>query len=314
MCVIVGPVEKVAKTRIVVATTAAPDRQVIVYANEVTLAGQQPVAMILPFYNGRGNGVEVISTAADDSALFDILDRACKPQTRGRGGETMLGYGNSASFDSSPRLEVLRSGSYRYSVAPTAADLHRADERIFRDLPADLQSLVDEYAAGQFGFVVCILDATASYSPFAYVSDVLPNGSLFVPTRHYHTHPTHPATSRRHHHSVAVRPMAAADWAGAAPAHQSNAAAAASVTADWDHDVYVVGLPADGLKCVSMDNKPPTQRGCYRAHRLSHEWDDSSSDLHAIFGGMEDIDPAYIAKYRLTSSQGVHPNVDMVFA
>lgn len=301
MCVIVGDVEKVANTRIVVAATAL-NSQLVVYANEVTLSGP-PVAMVLPFYNGR-SGVEVIPTEPGDVELFDVLKRACEPMALGlrSGGQTLScnSYGRSAS-----PLPVLRAGSYRYSVAPTPADLRRIDERIFRDLPADLSALIAEYAAGNFGFLVCLLDESAAYAPFAYISDRLPGGALFVPTRHFHTHPHHGAVRARGFLYPTV--VGDSSTATAAAASGGRPAAETAVSVDWDHEVYVVGLEAAQLMCNSMGGLAPTQVGVNRVHGAY--W--AASALKSILSDANQ-DPAYIAKYRITNRFPRVDNVDMV--
>lgn len=296
---IVGEVEKVGKTRIVVAA-AAGHRQLVVYSNQVTLApGGRPVAMILPFYNGGGHGVEVVPTVPEDAALFDNLEYACKDLSlMKRGGGGTFGVADSYGNSAAPRLEVLRSGSYRYSVAPTAADIVRADPSVFTSLPADLQVLVDQYQAQQFGFVVCLLDASADYAPFAYVSDRVPGSeSLFVPTRHYHTH-SGGSGSR-----MTFELGGSGGLSGSAFVPRGAAAA----TAEWDHDVYVLGLDAQHQVCATLDNMPPTAKA-QRPLRLAG-WKDSP--LRASFQGADGSETYvnHIAKYRVsdTGTRRVYP-------
>lgn len=303
MCMIVGEVEKVGKTRIVVAA-AAGHRQLVVYVNQVTLAPDgRPVAMILPFYNGGGHGVEVVPTVPEDVALFDKLEDACNRdfalKTRGRGG-----YDRLSSTNGAPRLEVLRAGSYRFSVAPTAADIVRADPSVFTSLPADLQALVNQYQARQFGFIVCLLDASADYAPFAYVSDRVPNTeSLFVPTRHYHTHPkAAPA--------AATMELGGRFGGGFGPAPGRPAAA----SAEWDHDVYVLGLDAHHQVCASLEDMPPSGTA-HRPLRLAG-W--KQSPLRESFQGADESETYvnHIAKYRVHDGlafarRRVLPNEDM---
>jgi hypothetical protein len=222
MCIIVGNIESVSQTKI--AVVVKPDnRQLVVYSNRVMLAGNRewgddapeaakPVAMVLPFPNWSGRDVEVVPTKPTDCDVFDALDKACSPLPA-----SMDMFGLEVD-DEESFLEVRRSGSYRYSVAATPADLRRADPTVFAGaLPADLSLLIEQYAAAQFGFIVCVIDASAVYTPFAYLCDRLPgSGAVFVPTKHYHSH----------------------DAAGSAD------------TADWDHSVYVLGTRA--LICASI--------------------------------------------------------------
>lgn len=303
MCMIVGEVEKVGKTRIAVAA-AAGHRQLVVYSNQVTLApGGKPVAMILPFYNGGGHGVEVVPTTPDDAVLFEKLEDACKVQSLNKSRNGDSSYSNSTfTFGAPPPLEVLRSGSYRYSVAPTAADIVRADPSVFTNLPPDLQALVDKYQEQQFGFIVCLLDASADYAPFAYVSDRVPGSeSLFVPTRHYHTHPAAAP--------IGVGFGAAADAGGPASRRLIPRA-----HAEWDHDVYILGLDAQHQVCTSLHDLPPSGRA-QRPLRLAG-W--KESPLRASFQGADQSQTYvdHIAKYRVTDGLGLTrmralPNEDM---
>lgn len=283
MCIIVGDIADVSGTNI--AVVVKPDnRQLVVYSNRVILAADRewdseveaaaaaaakPVAMILPFPNHTGRGVQVVPTRPDDCKVFDMLDEACTPLP-----EITLGDGRFGTpiADSDSDLEVFRSGSYRYSIAETPADLRRADPTVFTDLPADLNALIAQYADAMFGFLVCIIDASAAYSPFAYLCDRLPGGSgggggpVFVPTKHYHT--------RRRHEATATA---------------ATAAAAAAAAADWDHNVYLLGVrprfcasinrSGKGARC-GIDCLP---RGPLMASALAKEIGKCDANLIAYF-------------------------------
>ena len=229
MCIIVGEVNSVSNTQIVVADLAHEkrDEQLVVYANMVNITGA-PVAMVLPFYNAEGRGVDVIATVPEDMVLFDMLKSATTADKSRN--YSMLSANSFYDCDEEDFLEVQRAGAYRYSVAPLATDLVRADPAIFSNLQPDLGALFAEYQAAGFGFIVCIIDASASYAPFAYVSQRQADGGLFVPTRHHHSHPVSFTRSMR------------------------------SIGEDWDHSVYVWNK-GPGVTCTSMLGTPTRLSG-----------------------------------------------------
>ncbi len=179
MCIVSGPVQEIAKTEILVAR-GDDGRQLTVYSNRVKLFEDRPVAMILPYPRGP---VEVVRTNASDAEIFSALRKSHEVPKRsfdtfGGGGTTKMSRGG-------PTLEVRRSGAYRYSIAPTVADLERADEAVFDLSDSALAALLSEYAERAFSFIVCRIDDNVDYAPFAYRSLIV-NENLFVPTKHYH--------------------------------------------------------------------------------------------------------------------------------
>lgn len=259
MCIIVGAVQKVAGTRIFVAPVVA-DRQLVVYSNEVELyPSAPPAAMILPFCNGAGSGVDILTTSPSDADLFDVLDtyflRASAYKLAAAAGK----FGTKSGGEKK-KLEVMRAGSYRYSIAPTADDLLCADPDVFADMPADLQTLVDEYRTGEFGFIVCRLDASAKYAPFAYISDRCPAAiggdalhasqrPLFVPTRHFHS----PWWTRFALGRAVARML-------------GGSGTTAAVAADWDHEVFVLNGGGEAQRCDdAMAMRRPTETAHFHA-------------------------------------------------
>lgn len=173
MCMISGEVSSVEHTNIF-AAVLPNNKQLTVYSNAVTIVNK-PVAMILPFY---GNYIEMIATTPNDVNVFLELDRHF-PRFRGNKSP----YGGFFENDGQT-LEVLRSGSYRYSIAHSLEDFNRLDANVFQ-IDSELTSLLTTYKNAQFSFLVCIIDSSASYSPIAYVTNH--NGTnLFIPTKHYH--------------------------------------------------------------------------------------------------------------------------------
>ena len=177
-----GTIEKVSNTKIL-AANIGNNRQLTVYSNDIQLTGTQiPVAMILPYPKGK-RPIQIVETNPLDSGFFKDID-ACFPYS-GNWGVKTFGM-NPRSAKSAEYLPVLRSGSYQYSLANSTQDLMRINPDVFRIKP-DLQSLLQAYENKHFAFVVCIIDSSASYSPFAYITDIV-NSQVFVPTKHYHEH------------------------------------------------------------------------------------------------------------------------------
>lgn len=198
MCIIQGEIKNVSKTKILATkvkkslTTSGKPLQLIVYSNTVELSNNgNPVAMVLPFpnypnsKNDRRNFIKILETKPKDSKLFDYLDERFKEHTFG-----------SSSYDgllknSSGRgtLKVSRSGSYRYSIVNELSDFNKLNNNVFK-LDPDVEKILSTYYQN-FGFIVCIIDTSADYSPFAYISERMPNGKIFIPTRHHHQHQNH---------------------------------------------------------------------------------------------------------------------------
>lgn len=135
-------------------------------------------------------------------------------------------------------LPVQAAGAYRYSIVPMVEDFARLNYATFGlAAHSELYGLLQHYYSGSFAFLVCIIDTSAKLRPFAYEYDNLANGTMFVPTRHFHPR----ATS-----VLGLAAAAAASFARfvlglAAPTEPER-----EVDADWDHKIYSVdALPED---------------------------------------------------------------------
>lgn len=174
-----SPVYKVADTFIFVGVNSTKTRQFTVYSNEIVNFSRKN-AMILPvpypssvkFHDLSGYN----NFFSDCSDCFrTVYDPSMKPITKSR------------SFNSSDekRLSVFSVGSFNASIAESLDDIKRIDESVFK-----ISSNIEEYLCknynNSFGFIVCCLkDGDVKYHPFAYSNDIS-NGSVFVPTRHFH--------------------------------------------------------------------------------------------------------------------------------
>jgi hypothetical protein len=174
MCMIQGTPEKISDTRILVSivNTEYP-LQLVVYSNKVKT--ETPVAMILPFPNhSKKNFVKVLETTKKDNQIFDMLNISFIPLVF-----------NLSVRKTKGKLEVLRSGSYRYSIVKSLSDFDSLSD-IFKLTDPKLQVVLSKNYQN-FGFIVCIIDANTDYTPFAYITEKLPDGKMFIPTRHYHS-------------------------------------------------------------------------------------------------------------------------------
>jgi hypothetical protein len=175
MCMISGDVEDVSNTKIFCAFLSN-NKQITVYSNQIkTIDKPSPSAMILPVPNKVSKVIDMTKYPN----FFEKLNKACTPVTKGRGGNF--------SFNNSAPLPVQRCGSYRYTIVPNIEQFKNVQNNVF-DVDLSCLDYMKKYYSKKFEFIVCILDKDAEYSPFAYVHDV-DQKRLFVPTRHYHTHP-----------------------------------------------------------------------------------------------------------------------------
>nr|QYA18352.1 UBR-type zinc finger domain protein [Clandestinovirus] len=222
MCIISGQVNSVAKTKILVAPINK-DTQVTVYSNQVSLMNNgKTIAMILPFPNPKretGNVKMIDMTAYEDGEFFKSINKAFPIAKGVLQGARGMSFTNSLSSDS---LEVLDCGSYRYSIAPTFADIQRARKDVFY-MDENVNKVLAEHYSNNYGFLICILKKSGSYSPIAYTSP-MEHGKMFIPTRHEHGEHANP-NGRNF-----------ASWVK--PEHNDDRYEYAD---DWDHEIYVLG-------------------------------------------------------------------------
>lgn len=192
MCIISGD-GHISQTKIFVAPCADSSYQFTVYCNKVALESKDGT-MILPYKTSPSNPHCVLIDMSTYKDLFDDLD-AQFPVARSLSfRDGMVSSNNS--------LAVQNIGSYKASIVPTLGDFFRLDFSTFPVSPNVYDFLTKNYPY-QYGFIVCRLVDTQKYHPFGYISPLI-NQSMFIPTKHYHTH--------------------------------SNG----TMTADWDHSIYIV--------------------------------------------------------------------------
>jgi len=180
MVLICGNIEKVHNTRILTANIGN-NAQLTVYSNHVELSNpSNPVAMILPYPKGRRK-IQVIETTSIDSDFFNDIDDCFFFGTQCLG---LMSKSVNSGY-----LPVLRCGNYQYSLVDSTGDFNLVNPNVFHIKP-DLNSILQDYENRNFAFIVCIIDKNATYSPFAYITDVV-NSEIFIPTKQYHEYQTH---------------------------------------------------------------------------------------------------------------------------
>lgn len=271
MCIISGEIEKVSNTNII-AAKINKNAQLTVYSNTVEI-NKDPVAMILPYPN-KNIVPKIIETNKNDSKVFEFIETHCFPKP--------LTLSNSYSADTFSRgrgivpqsyLRVHRAGSYRYSIAKELGDLNRADPSVFQlKSGSELTNLLKSYSDKNFGFIVCIIDLSAEYTPFAYLTSVMDNGSLFIPTKHYHTHGHNNSSTSGHkisgNYSVSVERRVNGDLNSSfQPFNQFSSTQMSSPfntignnsnsnsdenSDDWDHTIYIINARPSVANLVSI--------------------------------------------------------------
>ena len=201
MCIILGEVHRVSKTKLFVLANKDKSRQMTFYSNVVGTPEQN--MMILPV---PGEGDIQLHTI-NYKGMFGDLKRSVTSLYREPFSNPMTRSVLSASIAPRDTLEVFHHGSYLVSIAPQIEDLLRLDESIFEFTP-ELFDFFAKHYNRQFSYICCVLKpGTKEYEPLCYSHPIHSSNKLFVPTLHYHNHGGHVHTD----------------------------------SADWDHLIYSVG-------------------------------------------------------------------------
>lgn len=219
MCIINQEISAVHSTRIF--TAHFKTHQLTIYENQVELQNSTPNAMILPF---PGKFIDFKLNINDEKAkdsiqeLFKIA-KACFPVTKGKGKSKS---NKSISNSDGEYLKVEEVGSYSVSVAPAIKDLARFDPQVFKINPEVFKILEKQYPK-DYGFLICQLNESKAYHPFAYIHEAVSSEITHVPTLHYHI-----SEDDKH--------------------HKDN-----SVSDDWDHTVYMISQSSGDAKLRMMN-------------------------------------------------------------
>jgi len=181
MCIILGEVNRVSKTKLFVLPNKDKTRQMTFYSNVVGTHDDN--MMILPV---PGEG-PIELHRIEYKQMFRDLERSVTSTSR---PEQSNYLSRSASASASPRdtLEVFNHGSYLVSIAPQIEDLFRLDKSLFEFTP-ELFDFFAKHYNRQFSYICCVLKpGTQKYEPLCYSHPMHSSEKLFVPTLHYHNH------------------------------------------------------------------------------------------------------------------------------
>jgi len=249
MCIFNTKIVEVGGTKILVARCGNGKRQLVVYRNYVSAefdtkkvgrsdpsklkaaedrlqAGGATPAMILPFpCSDPTHPVQLVDLHTNKTLFTDL--QHCFP-TAEMVASQELSSSSRARSKLSSSLPVHKVGSYNVSIAYSLNDLRRIDASVFTVAP-NVDTLLAKYYGQGYGFIIAAFADNAEKHPLAYIHDAV-EGSLFVPTRHYH-------------HGEKEEDVA-----------------------DWDHEIYSIGAtpeagesPSDAEKRITATLKPGWQ-------------------------------------------------------
>lgn len=179
MCLISTEIQKVSKTKILVAPNFDKTRQLTVYSNFVNNISDSN-AMVLPV--PLPNSIQFIDLKEYPNLFEDCASCFYNPyKSRSLNFST-----NSYNSRDDKPLEVFNVGSYQVSLAKSLEQISRVDSRVFRLSSGLKQTLEMFYYQPYWGFIICKLaKGSESYHPFGYSHDIIDN-KIYIPTRHYH--------------------------------------------------------------------------------------------------------------------------------
>ena len=184
MCIILGEVSKVSKTKLFVLANKEKTRQMTFYSNVVGSPDEN--MMILPV---PGDG-PIELHRIDYKSMFDDLKSSVTSTYRDN-SRNYLSRSLSASASPRETLEVFSHGSYLVSIAPQIEDLMRLEKSLFSFTPEMFEFFAKHYNR-EFSYICCVLKpGIQKYEPLCYSHDIHSSGRLFVPTLHYHDHGSH---------------------------------------------------------------------------------------------------------------------------
>lgn len=183
MCIILGEVHRVSKTKLFVLPNKDKTRQMTFYSNVVGTPEQNMMILPVP-------GIPELHRI-DYNGMFQDLKRSVTSLYRDPFSNGMTRSVLTASAGPRETLEVFHHGSYLVSIAPQIEDLLRLDMSIFEFTPELFQFFAKHYNR-QFSYICCVLKpGTKEYEPLCYSHPIHSSNKLFVPTLHYHNHGGH---------------------------------------------------------------------------------------------------------------------------
>ena len=180
MCIILGPVVSVSRTKLFVLPNKDKTRQMTFYSNAVH--SHKLNMMILPVPKG-----DITLHTINYKEMFDHLKQSVESLFKQPSNTTLSRSSAYASASNEPLL-IISHGSYLVSIAYVLEDLLRLDRRIF-DLTPELFQFFQKNYTSEFSYICCVLKpGLEAYEPLCYSHPLHLSGTLFVPTMHYHNH------------------------------------------------------------------------------------------------------------------------------
>ena len=180
MCMISTPIEKVSKTKILVAPNHSKTSQLVVYSNYVKNISNSN-AMVLPVPNPHS--IKFIDQSGYKNLFEDCAK--CFYNPNALRSYSLSNSANTKSRGTEP-LEIFNVGSYKVSLAKNIEEISRVNKSVFELSTGLAETLSMFYYQNYWGFIICKLNlGPESYHPLAYTHDII-NGQIFIPTRHYH--------------------------------------------------------------------------------------------------------------------------------
>lgn len=212
MCIIANEVKHISNTQILIGINRDKNIQYTIYSNNVE--NEVPNAMILPVPYPQ-------SVKFHDLSLYENLFRDCEYSFPRPQKLTLSPDTKSATKSATKILEVISVGSYKVSLAMTLSDIKLVDKTIFV-LDDECEKVLQNYP-DNFGFVICVLDiGKESYHPFGYSHQIMEEGKIFIPTKHFHKH--------SYKNGIFGKAI------GVYNDYMAN---------DWDHDIYLCNCALD---------------------------------------------------------------------
>ena len=248
MCIILGEVRSVSKTKLFVLPNNDKTRQMTFYSNAVNTPKQN--MMILPVPNSD-NSIELHTIKY--KTMFTDLEKSVRSLSRDQSynHNTRSLYASASPRDST--LEIIAHGSYLVSVAPQLEDLLRLNMNVF-ELTPEVYHFFAKHYNREFSFLCCVLKpGLEAYEPLCYSHPMHSSGKIFVPTLHYHKHENKVDTEH-------------ADWDHTIYSVNTEEKANLGFTSNYYNNVRWTAFPEDyqklnvtSVRCASLHGHHPNR-------------------------------------------------------
>lgn len=153
--------------------------QLTIYSNQIVknLLREQ-CCMIIPFPQmARTRRFKILNISNYDEIFrdFNTFFKENKPlKTDGIKWDT---------WDDDEDITDINKNEYEPKVVSNFIELFRNKEKLH--ISNQTLSYVKQFYSENFSFIVCPITITSSFKPLAFIHELMPDGKLFVPTRHF---------------------------------------------------------------------------------------------------------------------------------